>query len=384
MATYIGIGLMSGSSLDGLDICCAEFTGDVETDFWSYRILKAETIEYSDEWVQNLRDAASLSGAELIKLHVNYGHFLGRAIVQFTEKHKLRDTVQFASSHGHSVFHSPEQGYTFQLGDGETISSHLAFPLVSDFRTKDVALGGQGAPLVPGGEKYLFGTYDICINLGGIANIGIKGQRGFDICPCNLVLNSLAQFKDGELLYDKDGALARSGHVIKELLVKLENLSFYKETPPKSLWKEWIEENVFPLLDVKKYRVEDLLRTATEHIASRITGDCLAAKRILQEDGNPSSVLSVIITGGGAFNEFLASLIKDKLKSENFEFETVGCQTVKFKEALVFAFLGLRCLIGVDNIFGDVTGARIDSASGSIHRPAKEGVSSYRKLSMIH
>ena len=249
MATYMGIGLMSGSSLDGLDICCAEFTGDVEADFWSYRIVKAETIMYPDEWLQRLRKAASLSGAELIKLHVDYGHFLGRSITTFIDDNELRDTVQFAASHGHSVFHAPEQGYTFQLGAGETVASHLPFPLVSDFRTKDVALGGQGAPLVPGGEKYLFGTYDICINLGGIANIGIKGQRGFDICPCNIILNSLAQFKGG-MLYDKDGSLARSGHVIKELLVTLENLSFYKEPPPKSLWKEWIEENVFPLLDV--------------------------------------------------------------------------------------------------------------------------------------
>ena len=203
----------------------------------------------TDEWLERLRNASSLSGAELIKLHVDYGHYLGRAITTFIDGNEFRDTVQFAASHGHSVFHAPEQGYTFQLGDGETVASHLPFPVVSDFRTKDVALGGQGAPLVPGGEKYLFGTYDICINLGGIANIGIKGQRGFDICPCNIILNSLAQFKDG-MLYDKDGALARSGHIIKKLLVALENLSFYKEPPPKSLWKEWIEENVVPLLDV--------------------------------------------------------------------------------------------------------------------------------------
>ena len=250
MATYIGIGLMSGSSLDGLDVCCAEFTGDPEYDFWSYRIQEAETVPYSDEWLEKLRAAPSLSGAELIKLHVEYGHFLGRSVTQFIDKHNLRETVQFAASHGHTVFHSPEQGYTFQLGDGETAAAHLPFPLVSDFRTKDVALGGQGAPLVPGGEKYLFGTYDICVNLGGIANIGIKGQRGFDICPCNIVLNSLAQVKDGELLYDKDGILARSGNIITGLLAKLEDLSFYKECPPKSLWKEWIEENVFPLLDV--------------------------------------------------------------------------------------------------------------------------------------
>lgn len=249
MSTYIGIGLMSGSSLDGLDICCVEFTGDVETDFWSYRIVNAETIAYSEEWTKTLRNASTLSGVELIKLHVDYGHFLGRAITNFINEHNLRETVQFAASHGHTVFHAPEQGYTFQLGDGETISSHLPFPLVSDFRTKDVALGGQGAPLVPGGEKYLFGTYDICINLGGIANIGIKGQKGFDICPCNIILNSLAQFKDG-MLYDKDGALARSGHVIKELLAELEDLPFYKEPPPKSLWKEWIEQHVFPLLNV--------------------------------------------------------------------------------------------------------------------------------------
>ncbi len=249
MASYRGIGLMSGTSLDGLDICYVEFTGDVETDVWGYRIQKATTLPYSEDWRARLREATTLSGVDLIRLHFDYGHFIGQSIKNFIQKEDLK--VDFVASHGHTVFHQPERSFTFQLGDGETTSTYLPCPFVCNFRAKDLALGGQGAPLVPSGEKFLFNQTDLCINLGGIANIGKKGEMGYDICPCNIVLNRLAKQFDDQREFDKDGELATRGVVKDDLLEKLEDLEYYKEPPPKSLGTEWISQEILPLLNVR-------------------------------------------------------------------------------------------------------------------------------------
>lgn len=247
MTSFNGIGCMSGSSLDGLDICHVEFTGDIETDVWGYHILEAVTVPYSADLTERLRHAPKLSGEELIKLHMGYAHYLGSTIQNFLkDKH-----VDFVASHGHTIFHQPDLGYTFQLGDGETTSTYLNCPFVCNFRNKDVALGGQGAPLVPNGEKFLFSTNDICINLGGIANIGLKGERGYDVCPCNSVLNKLARALDPKLDQDMDGQIAAKGMVIQDVLDRLEALEFYSKDPPKSLGAEWIETNIEPILDVR-------------------------------------------------------------------------------------------------------------------------------------
>lgn len=245
---------MSGSSLDGLDICCVEFTGDICSDSWGYRILCAETTEYTPEWSRRLRDATTLSGEELVSLHIDYGKYVGMAVASFIKTNRLHD-VQFVASHGHTAFHKPKHGITFQLGDGEATSAFLRVPFVCNFRTKDVCFGGEGAPLVPCGEKFLFRNNDICVNLGGIANIGVKGASGYDVSPCNIVLNRLASFKDSTFLFDKDGEIARNGTVIQEVLNKLNGLSYYREEAPKSLWKDYIESDVFPVLDVSSYKL---------------------------------------------------------------------------------------------------------------------------------
>lgn len=239
---------MSGSSLDGLDLCCVEFTGDRDTDVWGYRIIKALTIPYDADWTSRLAGARNLSGESLVRLHVEYGHLLGKLIKDFIDGYSLE--VEFVASHGHTIFHQPDQNYTFQLGDGETVSRYLDCPFVCNFRNKDVAYGGQGAPFVPCGEKYLFRAYDICINLGGIANIGIRGQKGYDISPCNYVLNKLAACYNTSLAFDTDGRIASQGQVLNNVLEKLNSLPFYSKPPPKSLGAEWIEENVIPILDV--------------------------------------------------------------------------------------------------------------------------------------
>lgn len=242
---------MSGSSLDGIDLCCVEFTGDRDTDVWGYRILKAVTLPYDANWTSRLAGARDLSGEALIRLHVEYGHLLGKLIKKFVDENQL--DVEFVASHGHTIFHNPTLNYTFQLGDGETVSRYLNCPFVCNFRNKDVAYGGQGAPFVPCGEKYLFQAYDICINLGGIANIGINGKKGYDISPCNYVMNKLAALFDSSLTFDTDGRIAGQGQVLYNVLEKLDSLPYYSTSPPKSLGAEWIEENIFPILDVSSW-----------------------------------------------------------------------------------------------------------------------------------
>ncbi|XP_067661309.1 anhydro-N-acetylmuramic acid kinase-like [Haliotis asinina] len=361
MASYKGIGVMSGTSLDGLDICYAEFTGDIENDVWGYRIERAVTVPYGEVWTDKLSRATKLAGVDLIKLHFDYGHFIGDAVKQFIEKEGLK--VDFVASHGHTVFHQPESSFTFQLGDGETTSTYLRCPFVCNFRAKDLALGGQGAPLVPSGEKFLFSHTDLCINLGGIANVGQKGKKGFDMCPCNTVLNKLAKQFDETLEYDVDGEIASSGVVKDSLLQQLEGLEYYEEPPPKSLGIEWIDREIFPLLDVNLYNVPDLLRTFVEHITNRIAGACADCS---QKDED--SEKTILITGGGAFNKFLMSLLEKKLKHGGFKVQQTDEDTINFKEALVFAFLGMRTLLGLDNVISVVTGSSCDSVSGSIHR----------------
>lgn len=249
MASFSGIGCTSGPSLDGLDLCYVEFTGDVQTDIWGYRIIKAITVPYTPEWQGLLKKAAQTSGEGLVKLHVQYGHFVGQTIAEFIQTEGINN-LDFIASNGHSVFHQPDLGYTFNLGDGETTAVHLKYPFVCNFRNKDVALGGQGAPLVTNGEKFLFSYKDICLNLSGIANIGLRGLQGYDVCPCNYVSNKLANMHDPKLEYDPCGVIAKSGNILPDVLEKLESLDYYKLPPPKSVGSEWMEEKVLPLLDV--------------------------------------------------------------------------------------------------------------------------------------
>lgn len=376
MTSFSGIGCTTGPSLDGLDLCYVEFTGDIQTDIWGHRIMKAKTIPYTQEWQGFLRNACNLSGEELIRLHVEYGHFIGQTIEEFIQVEDIKN-IDFVASHGHTIFHQPELGYTFQLGDGETTAAHLRFPLVCNFRNKDVALGGQGAPLVPNGEKFLFCSNDICINLSGIANIGLRGSQGYDVCPCNHVSNMLAKLHDPKLEHDTNGDIARQGCVMNNVLNQLESLEYYTQIPPKSLKTEWIETNILPLLNTKENNVPDLLRTFTEHVAIRLSEACLDARDSLQAENfyRQNRNLKILVTGGGAFNTHLVNLFKSRLKGEGFEIEIADRDTIVFKEALIFAFLGLRCLLNQENVMCSVTGSRCDSISGSIHRPVQSGSS---------
>lgn len=351
MQRYRVIGLMSGTSLDGLDIAYCEFTDKAGN--WGYTIKHAVTVAYSSEWLSQLKNAPLKSATELLQLHHEYGEYLGKEVKKFIKKNKI-EKVDFISSHGHTIFHQPDKGFTFQLGAGSSIAAAAALPVICDFRSGDVALGGQGAPLVPIGDQLLFSECAQCLNLGGFANISYQKRSkrlAFDIAPVNIVLNALA--KEKGKLYDKDGEMARSGKVHIPLLKKLDAIKFFKQEPPKSLGREWLEKEYLPILDNFDLSIEDKLRTVSQNVAQQIA-------HIM--DGGPNG--KVFITGGGARNIFLIELI-----SQN---TTRNCTLpdnalIDFKEALIFAFLGVLRMRNEVNCLSSVTGASKDNIGGSVY-----------------
>lgn len=345
-----GIGLMSGTSLDGVDMALCQFSPDGQR--WTYRIGKALTIPYPANMRQRLAQAHRLSALEYARLNVDLGEFFANCLTIFTDsEHK----PQFIASHGHTVFHQPETGLTTQIGSGAVIAARTGIPVVCDFRTTDVALHGQGAPLVPIGDELLFSAYDACLNLGGIANISYqqKGKRiAHDICPCNMALNYLAGLMGHD--YDTDGEIAAAGTVIHTLQNRLENLAFYRLACPKSLGREWFENNFLPALKphLTQQPLSDCLRTVTEHIALQIAA------------AMPAKAQSVLVTGGGAHNKFLIRLLEKKCSRQIIVPDKL---TVDYKEALIFAFLGMLRLQQHTNCLCSVTGSEHDSCSGAIY-----------------
>jgi len=361
---------MSGTSLDGLDLVAAEFWQNKEK--WNFNIQFAGTINYSSEWLEKLRNSPALSGEKLIELHAEYGRFLGTETNRFIEKTGF--IPDLIASHGHTVFHQPEKHFTFQIGNGADIAATTQISTVADFRAGDVALGGQGAPLVPVGDRLLFGEYDFCLNLGGFANISFEenGKRvAFDICPVNFILNYFAE-KQG-FAYDKDGELGRNGKVNTELLEKLNQLDFYLKELPKSLGREWVEQFFMPVLNEAEIAEKDKLRTVYEHIAEQIAGIVSGGDGGKGEGGEKGKgggegrgEGKMLVTGGGAFNIFLIELI-----SSQIPIETVipSKEIVDFKEALIFAFLGVLKVRGEINCLASVTGATRDHSSGVVFHP---------------
>ncbi|MBN1158107.1 MAG: anhydro-N-acetylmuramic acid kinase [Bacteroidales bacterium] len=346
---YHVVGLMSGTSLDGLDLALCRFYK--YRDQWTYEILHAGTDAYSEEWKKTLSTAGMLQAREFLMLHKSYGNYLGSAVKRFLG---TSFSAGLVASHGHTIFHRPEAGLTFQLGDGATLASVCGITTVSDFRTISVAVGGQGAPLVPVGDELLFGAYDGCLNLGGFANISYRqGNRrvAFDICPVNIVLNKLALLKN--LDYDTDGHLGRTGRPHRELIRQLNFLPYYEQKGPKSLGREWLDQYFLPVLDRFELTPEDKLRCVYEHIFHQI-GRCLKSIMLPR----------ILVTGGGAFNGFLIG----GLKKQGFRLELPDRELIKYKEALIFAFLGLLRYRNEVNCLASVAGGRQDLSAGIIHR----------------
>lgn len=348
---YHVIGLMSGSSLDGVDIAYCRFSF---TDSWKSTTLFAETIAYPEAWKKKLLSLENTEALTFQQTHVDYGNYLGRLVSEFILKHKIK--VDFVSSHGHTIFHQPEKKLTVQVGAGNAIAAACKLPVVCDFRALDVALGGQGAPLVPIGDKLLFSDFDFCLNLGGFANVSYEynGQRiAYDICPVNIVMNAIAE-KLGKN-YDDGGTIAKSGTLNNELLDQLNALAFYSLAldQPKSLGKEWVLENVFPLIEKNKSSEKDILHTFCEHIAIQI------AKML-----NDKPKGKLLVTGGGTYNAFLMERIK---KHSAHQLIIPDKNTIEFKEALIFAFLGVLRMRNEVNCLKSVTGATKDNVGGAVY-----------------
>jgi anhydro-N-acetylmuramic acid kinase len=349
---FYAIGLMSGTSLDGLDIAWCRFENTGKR--WRYKILKGQTLPYSLEWKTKLSQAHRLGSTELLALHAAYGHWLGKACHQFIRKNRITK-LDCIASHGHTVFHQPHKKFTFQLGDGNSIHAETGVPVVYDFRSLDVQLGGQGAPLVPVGDQLLFGEADVCLNLGGIANLSMEknGKRvAFDICFVNMGLNHLASKLD--LSFDVNGKIASTGKVNTSLLKALQG--FYRPFKQKrpSLAREHFESGLLTLLDDESILPEDRLRTFCESIVIQIY-HALPSKKIHR----------VLVTGGGAHNQFLIELIAHHLQRKAILF-IPDSQTIDFKEALVFALLGVLRMQDKFNVLKSVTGATSDSSSGVV------------------
>ena len=356
--TYKGIGLMSGSSLDGLDITFAEFRETAGK--WEYEIIHAACIAYENNWTQKLKGAVDLSAKEYLFLHTEYGKFLGEKVNEFIDKNQLHHKVNLISSHGHTTFHFPEKKMTHQLGDGATIAAETRLPVISDLRSLDIAFGGEGAPIVPLGEKLLFPDYHFFLNIGGIANISVSVESqniAFDVSAANAILNKLAAEKN--LDFDDGGKIASSGKINNELLEKLNSLEYYFRPHPKSLSNSFGTDIIYPLIKDFNLSTEDALCTYVEHI-------CIQIKKSLRPFFSNKEVQQLMITGGGAFNTFLVERLAKNLEEINFEIYIPEDNVVKYKEALIMALLGLLRWREQATVLASVTGASQNSIGGAL------------------
>lgn len=338
------LGLMSGTSLDGVDLALCR----IQNEGKKYKILRAQTIPYTREWKEKLKDAEKRSGEALAEHDREYGHYLGTLCRNFLGDEK----ADYIASHGHTIFHDPANGYTFQSGSGSEIANVTGITTVNDFRSTDVSLGGQGAPLVPVGDALLFSKYTYCLNLGGFINVSYDEngtRRAFDIAPMNYVLNSIAQRMGME--YDSGGRVASKGRYHAAIGEKLDALPYYSQSAPKSLGREWVEANVFPLMT--GHSPADLMHTFCRHAARQTAAACTQPGKML-------------VTGGGAYNHFFIGELRKLCKAE---IVIPDDETVQFKEALIFALLGYLRLHDQVNALSSVTGASRDSSGGAIHHP---------------
>tara|TARA_X000000950_G_C13858746_1_gene637764 strand:- start:363 stop:1397 length:1035 start_codon:yes stop_codon:yes gene_type:complete len=340
---------MSGTSLDGVDIVYVKFT---KNEIWSFEIIFSQTFKYDDSITRLIADLSTKNLEVIKKIDVEYSHKLAKIINQFISQFSIKK-IDFISSHGHTAIHNPSNAITYQIGNLPILSKIINQDVICDFRVQDVELGGQGAPLVPVGEKYLFKEYDSFINLGGFANISKHSGDNliaYDICPVNILLNYFSRKIGKE--YDNKGLIASSGKFIFSLYKELTNLEYYKLDPPKSLGIEWINDKVIPIIN--KYAdspVEDILNTLSNHIANQISDNLYGVKKVL-------------VTGGGAYNDYLIEIIESKT---NCKIIIPPNDIIEFKEALIFAFLGVLRNQNINNCYSSVTGASKDHSSGKIY-----------------
>ena len=351
MKNYYVLGLMSGTSIDGIDLVYANF---VFNKYWSFKILGSKTYQYNNDWQKILKNLSDKDLDSIKLIDKSYTKLLSKYILKFIDDFSIKK-IDFISSHGHTALHDPLNSITYQIGNLKDLSAYIGLKVICDFRLQDVKLGGQGAPLVPVGEKYIFPEYDTLINLGGFANITIKSNNNliaYDICPVNIVFNHLSNLID--LKYDHKGKIALSGKLNIELFNCLQSLDYYKQVSPKSLGVEWVNQIIFPIINsFLEIPLEDLLNTFSKHFASQIADNIKSANKIL-------------ITGGGAYNDYLIQNIKDLTDSEII---IPNSEIIEYKEALIFGFLGVLKDLNINNCYSSVTGAIKDHSSGNIFIP---------------
>src|SRR5690554_4331720 len=349
--SYKVIGVMSGTSLDGIDMALIDFQYDENE--WTFDILNAQTVPYSKYWRKELREAIGYSPQKLERLDFKYTDKLTEEINGFMRRNGIQ-TLDAICSHGHTIMHRPDKGWTYQIGNLPRLAQDLERTVVCDFRVQDVKLGGQGAPLVPIGDQLLFSEYDYCLNLGGFANVSYEendARIAYDIAPINIVLNQYAQKLRKE--FDDAGRFARAGNTNESLLRALNSLPFYKEKPPKSLGLEWVVEHVLPLLEAASLAPEDILATCAEHMAMQLAAQF-------------SENAKILITGGGAYNAYLIERMKHHKAVDAI---LPSASIIDYKEALVFGLLGVLRLRNEVNCLASVTGAQKDHSSGAIYYP---------------
>ncbi len=355
---YRAMGLMSGSSLDGLDMVCVQL--EEQQRKWQFEVMASECVPYPAEWLERLQDPTALSARDHVLLDADLGHYFGQCVNEFIARHDLQFKVQLVASHGHTSFHLPPRA-TIQLGHGAAIAAETGLPVVTELRAADLALGGQGAPIVPMGELLLWPSQQLFLNIGGISNLSVRQQDQFlayDVCPANRVLNMLANLAGKA--YDEGGTMAAAGTLVPALLEQLNQLPFYHQPFPKSLANDFGTDVVFPLLEVGKWKAEDLMRTYVEHIAIQVAA---AVEHHAHELGDHPSMM---ITGGGAFNQFLVERISTMLEPLRVAVELPEPSIINYKEAIIMALLGVLRWREEPTVLASVTGARRNSVGGAI------------------
>lgn len=352
---------MSGSSLDGVDLAYCEFS--VQAGQYTFELLQSENIPFTEQWTRRLANLPTQSGLIFFKTNVYFGHYLGDMVNAFIKKYGLNP--DFIASHGHTIFHEPAQQITAQIGDGGAIAAKTGHTVICDFRTLDIAIGGQGTPIAPAADRFLFGDFDFYLNIGGIANVTCNADGryvAFDIGPANQVFNALANTID--LPYDKDGELARGGVVNEEILMYLAEFDYFEADYPKSLGNPWIRQHILPIYMGVDVPLADKLRTAVEHLAFQTA---FSVEQILFTEDIDKERYTLLATGGGVLNRFLMEEIQKKLALLNIKVVIPSKEIIDYKEAILMGLMGVLRMEGQNNCFSSVTGADRDTIGGAVY-----------------
>ncbi len=353
---------MSGSSLDGLDIAYCEFQVDKKA-ITDWKLLEATTANYPEKWTARLQHLPEQNARTLARTNVYFSRFMADLVNDFIQEHKIQPDL--IASHGHTIFHEPDRLMTLQIGDGATLAALTGISVASDFRTQDIALEGEGTPIAPAADRFLFPGYDFYLNIGGIANVTCNANGryiAFDTSPANQILNMLAA--ELGLPYDKDGQIARSGKLNIELIDQLEQFAYFQQDYPKSLDNNWIREHVLPTFAIAESPVADLLHTAV-HFISKHIGESL--KNIIRKEHLHKDKYTMLVTGGGGFNTYLMECIQTDCQAVNTEIILPERDIIDYKEAILMALMGVLRVEHIPNCFSSVTGAKRDSIGGALY-----------------